>query len=38
MDVLGVDDFEFQPSADSIEVVSTEQKPEPEPVKPESQA
>lgn len=31
MDVLGVDDFEFQPSADSIEVVSTEPQPEPEP-------
>jgi LysM repeat protein len=31
MDVLGVDDFEFQPSADSIEVVSTEPEPEPEP-------
>ena len=31
MDVLGVDDFEFQPSVDSIEVVSTEPEPEPEP-------
>lgn len=31
MDVLGVDDFEFKPSADSIEVVSTEPQPEPEP-------